>query len=75
MSDVSIFQAHQVKTQCYSCSGTQDMSGAPAGATDARCWDPEQLDDSMLTNCGIGEDFCVTEITVDWFASGRQVNL
>ena len=50
------------------------MSGAPAGATDARCWDPEQLDDSMLTNCGIGEDFCVTEITVDWFASGRQVN-
>ena len=38
--------AHQTKKQCYTCSGSMDLSGASAGPSDDKCWNDANLVDS-----------------------------
>ena len=63
----------QKTNRCYSCRGQLNSIGEIVGTGSADCfYDPK---DSMIEDCAQDEDYCVTEMLVDWLPRGEQLTL
>ena len=56
---------------CAVCSVRMDHFNNTVGEGDPRCWG-EDIPGFFYTQCAEGENFCVTDIEVDWLANGDQ---
>ena len=55
---------------CYACSVTVNHLNQTVGNGDIACWyDPLQSDE---IECPLGQNFCITDMEVDWIGKGDQ---
>ena len=70
LTAVAFREANAVK--CIQCVESRDHAGNPvSGTNDQGCFDAENLDKYAL-ECPPGQNYCGSEIVIDWFPRGWQ---